>query len=35
MKTTFVNMMNDAQAKGHLSIWSRVDRHSGIVGMNF
>jgi hypothetical protein len=35
MKTTFATMLNCTPAKGHTSIWMRVDRHSGIVGTNF
>ncbi len=35
MKTTFATMLNPVQAKGHMSIWTRVDRHSRIVGTNF
>ena len=35
MKTKFATKLNCAQAKGQLSIWMRVDRHSGIVGANF
>ena len=35
MKTTFATMLNPVPAKGHMSIWPRVDRHLGIVGTNF
>jgi len=35
MKTTFSTMLNSVQAKGHTSIWMRVDCQFGIVGMNF
>ncbi len=35
MKTAFATMSNYVPAKGHLSIWARVDRHFGIVGTNF
>ena len=34
MKTTFVNLLQSASAKGHMAIWSRVVCYSGIVGMN-
>ncbi len=35
MKTTFATMLYPVPSKGHMSIWTRVDRHAGIVGMNF
>jgi hypothetical protein len=35
MKTTFATKLNPVQAKGHTSIWMRVDCYSGIAGTNF
>ncbi len=35
MKTTFATMLKHAQAKGQMSIWTRVGCRLGIVGTNF
>jgi hypothetical protein len=35
MKTTFAPTLKHAQAKGYMSIWSRVGCRLGIVGTNF